>query len=91
MTAAPRPRASFIALISAGLAVVFIGVFFVILWVNLFIADKLAPRFRPAGPEEELVERYHELIRGRTALVRTAVALLFAVIAGSSASGESAS
>ncbi|MGI8663981.1 MAG: UPF0182 family membrane protein [Acidimicrobiales bacterium] len=72
----------------AGLAIVFIGVFFALLWVNLFIADRIAPRFRPSGPEEELVERYHELIHGHTALVRSGVALLFAVIAGSPASGE---
>src|SRR5258708_5912392 len=72
----------------AGLSVVFIGAFFVLLWVNLLIADRIAPRFRPNGPEEELVERYHELIRGRTGLVRTIVSLLFAIIAGASASGE---
>src|SRR3954454_3936102 len=35
-----------------------------------------------------MVERYHELIRGRTALVRTGVSLLFALIAGSPASSE---
>ncbi len=70
------------------LAVVFIAVFFVLLWVNLFIADRIAPKFRPAGPEEELIERYHELIGRRQGLLRIAVAGLFAVIAGAGASGE---
>ncbi len=70
------------------LSIVFVGAFFVLMWLNLYIADKLAPRFRPNGPEEEMVERYHELIRGRTALVRTGVSLLFALIAGSPASSE---
>jgi uncharacterized membrane protein (UPF0182 family) len=70
------------------LAVVFIGIFFVLAWINLFIADRIAPRFRPAGPEEELIERYHELVGGRTGLVRAGVALLFALIAGVGASGE---
>ena len=70
------------------LAVVFIGIFFVLLWLNLLIADRIAPRFRPAGPEEELIERYHELVGGRTGLVRAAIALLFAIIAGAGASGE---
>ncbi len=35
------------------------------MWVNLVIADRLAPPFRPAGPEEEFIERYHELVGGR--------------------------
>ena len=70
------------------LAVVFIAAFFVLLWVNLFIADRIAPKFRPAGPEEELIERYHELVGRRTGLVRIVVALLFAIIAGAGASGQ---
>ncbi len=70
------------------LAIVFIALFFVLMWVNLLIADRLAPRFRPAGPEEELIERYHELVGGRTALVRIAVSALFALIAGAGASGQ---
>ncbi|MDX6490992.1 MAG: uncharacterized protein QOD43_1237 [Gaiellaceae bacterium] len=70
------------------LAVVFIAVFFGLLWFNLYIADRIAPKFRPAGPEEELIERYHELIGRRTGLVRVAVSLLFAVIAGAGASGQ---
>ena len=43
------------------------------LWLNLVIADRLAPRFRPAGPEEEFIERYHELVGRRTGLVRGVV------------------
>ena len=70
------------------LAVVFIALFFALMWINLLIADRLAPRFRPAGPEEELIERYHELVGGRTGLVRIAVSALFALIAGAGASGE---
>ncbi|MEY2458537.1 MAG: uncharacterized protein QOG30_367, partial [Acidimicrobiaceae bacterium] len=70
------------------LAFVFIAIFFALLWFNLFIADRIAPKFRPAGPEEELIERYHELVGRRTGLVRIAVSLLFAVIAGAGASGQ---
>src|SRR5205823_5353393 len=70
------------------LAFVFISAFFVLLWLNLFIADRIAPKFRPAGPEEELIERYHELVGRRTGLVRIVVSLLFAVIAGAGASGQ---
>jgi hypothetical protein len=70
------------------LALIFTGTFFVLLWANLLIADRLAPRFRPAGPEEELIERYHELVGQRTGLVRIGVALLFALIAGPAASSN---
>ena len=44
-----------------------------LLWVNLVIADRLAPAFRPAGPEDELIERYHELVGHRAGLVRIGV------------------
>src|SRR3954465_8557487 len=52
------------------LAVVFIGIFFVLLWFNLYIADRLAPKFRPACPEEEMIERYHQWLQRRTGPVR---------------------
>src|SRR6476469_4599075 len=60
------------------LAVVFIGIFFALMWVNLMIADRIAPKFRPSGPEEELIERYHEFVGRRTGLVRIGVSILFA-------------
>jgi uncharacterized membrane protein (UPF0182 family) len=72
----------------ASLTVLFSVLFFVLLWVNLFIGDRLAPRFRPAGPEEEVIERYHELIGHRTGLVRAAVSLVFALIAGAGVGGQ---
>jgi uncharacterized membrane protein (UPF0182 family) len=72
----------------ASLAVLFSAVFFVVLWLNLFLADRFAPRFRPAGPEEEVIERYHDLIGNRVGLVRTVVALLFAAIAGAGVSSH---
>src|SRR3954451_7957482 len=51
------------------LAFAFIAIFFVLLWVNLYIADRIAPKFRPAGPEEELIERYHDLIGRRQGIL----------------------
>jgi uncharacterized protein len=70
------------------LALIFTAAFFVIMWVNLYLADRMAPPFRPAGPEEEFVERYQELVGGRTGLVRAGVALALALIAGVGVSGE---
>lgn len=70
------------------LAVLFTGAFFALLWVNLFVADRNAPAFRAAGPEEDLVERYQQVIGGRTGLVRVGVSALFAVIAGAGVSSQ---
>ncbi|MBV8385807.1 MAG: UPF0182 family protein [Acidimicrobiia bacterium] len=71
-----------------GLATLFTIVFFALMWVNLAIADRIAPAFRPMGPEEELVERYHQVVGPRQLLVRTAVSALFALIAGPSVAGH---
>jgi uncharacterized protein len=70
------------------LALIFTAVFFVLMWVNLYLADRMAPPFRPAGPEEEFVERYQELVGGRAGLIRIGVALALALIAGVGVSGE---
>ena len=71
-----------------GLAVVFTLLFFAIVWANLAIADLLAPTFRPMGPEEQFIERYHEVVGARAGLVRIGVAALFALVAGPGAAGQ---
>jgi hypothetical protein len=63
-------------------AVVFTAAFFLLILGNLVIADRMAPRFRPAGPEEELVERYRQLIGPYAGRVRVAVAAFLALVAG---------
>src|SRR4029453_557024 len=70
------------------LALIFIGLFFVLLLANLIIADRLAPRFRPPGPEEELLQRYHDIVDRRAGWVRVGVSLLFALIAGAGVSSQ---
>ena len=70
------------------LAVIFTGAFFVLLFVNLVIADRLAPPFRPTGPDEEFLERYHELVGTHTGWVRAGMSLLLALIAGAGVSSE---
>jgi len=70
------------------LALLFIAVFFLLAWANLFIADRIAPPFRVAGPEDELLERYHDLVSERAGWVRIVVAGLLALIAGSGVSAE---
>lgn len=71
-----------------GLGLLFTAIFFVLLWVNLYLADRLAPSVRPPGPEEDLVRRWHQFIGGRTGLVRFGVSLLFAIIAGAGVSSQ---
>lgn len=70
------------------LSVLFTLAFFVIVWTNLWLADRFAPRFRPAGPEEEVIARYRELVGQRAGLVRVVVAALFALIGGLGVSRE---
>ncbi len=57
--------------------------FFVLLWVNLLIADRLAPKFRPvAGPDDDVVVRYRQLVAGRQRVLSFVVAALVALIPG---------
>ena len=70
------------------LALLFIAAFFLLAWVNLLIADRIAPPYRLSGPEDELLERYHDLIDGRAGWVRSIVAGVLALIAGSGVSSE---
>ncbi len=70
------------------LGVIFTLMFFALLWANLAIADLIAPTFRPLGPEEQLIERYHEAVGQRVGLVRAAVAAAFALIAGPGAARQ---
>jgi len=74
--------------VKIALGVIFTLGFFALLWANLAIADLIAPTFRPLGPEEQLIERYHEAVGQRAGLVRVAVAGAFALIAGPGASGQ---
>ena len=39
------------------LAGIFMGFTFLLLWANLYIAERIAPQNRPEGPEEALVGR----------------------------------
>lgn len=70
------------------LALLFIAIFFLLAWGNLLIADRLAPPYRLSGPEDELLERYHDLVSERTGWVRSIVAGVLALIAGTGVSAE---
>ena len=70
------------------LVVLFTAVFFVLLFGNLTVADRLAPAIRPPGPEEDLLGRFHDMIGRRRWLVRLVPSVLFALMAGFGVSGR---
>ncbi|MEX0666739.1 MAG: UPF0182 family protein, partial [Acidimicrobiia bacterium] len=66
----------------------FTVIFFAIMFSNLLIADRLAPKYRSMGPEDELVERYQQAISAYTGRIRMGVALFFALVAGVGVSSQ---
>ena len=69
-------------------ALVFTVVFFVLMLVNLIIADRLAPKYRSMGPEDELIARYQQFAGRYTGRIRIGVSLFFALIAGIGVSSQ---
>ena len=69
------------------IALIAIGVFFALIFASLYIADRLSPKTRPPGPEEEVLRRWHDTAGKRKGLIRTIVALFFALVTGAGASG----
>ncbi len=70
------------------LAVLFTAAFVAVAAVSLAIADRMAPMIRPAGPEEQVLERYREIVGHRHGMVRMTIAVLFGLIAGLPASAH---
>ena len=70
------------------LGVGFSAIFFALMLGNLYIADRLAPRFRAFGPEDELVQRYRQAVGAHAGKVRLGVAGLFALLVGTGATSQ---
>ena len=70
------------------LGVIFTGVFFVLMFLSLTIADRMAPKVRAIGPEDDLLDRYHAVVDRRARLFRAIVSLALAFIAGAGMSSE---
>jgi uncharacterized membrane protein (UPF0182 family) len=70
------------------LGAIFTGVFFVLTFVSLTVADRIAPKNRPLGPEDDLLNRYHAVVDRRATLFRAIVALVLGLIAGVGMSSE---
>lgn len=69
-------------------AAVFTILFFVLMLVSLTVADRLAPRTRTMGPEDELLARYQQSIGPYSGRIRIAVSAFFALVAGGSVTGQ---
>ncbi len=78
------------ALLSAKIvpAVIFSVVFFVVILANLIVADRIAPRYRGTGPEDEIIERYRGYVAPYAGRVRVGVAIFFSLIMGSGVSAQ---
>ena len=69
-------------------ALIFGAVMFVVVLVNLIIADRLAPQYRAVGAEDELIERYTGYVSPYMGRVRFAVAFVLGVFVAIGASGQ---
>lgn len=70
------------------LGAVFTAVFFLLLWLNLYIADKLAPKVRAPGPEDELAQKWQSLMGRKVGLIRGGISAVFALVAGVGVSAQ---
>jgi uncharacterized membrane protein (UPF0182 family) len=74
--------------IKLGLFGAFGAIFFVVLWINLIVCDRLAGPAAGMGPEDELVRRYQQVVRPYAGRVYVALAFVLALIAASGSIGE---
>ena len=70
------------------LFVVFGGLLALVVGVNLWVAYRLRPIFRPHSPEQANLERYREVVTPMRRLLLVGVSLVFGVFAGVSGSGK---
>ncbi len=77
-----------VLLAKIALFAIFAVAFFILMWINLLIVDRLKPEIRPPGPEEEMLSRFHDLTAGRTRLVRLALSVVFSLLAASGVSNQ---
>jgi uncharacterized membrane protein (UPF0182 family) len=70
------------------LGLIFGAVFFVLLLANLLIAQRLAPRYRPFSPEQEIIERYRVALEPYMRWILIGFSLLIAVFVGLAASSQ---
>ena len=70
------------------LFLLFGGLMALIVGVNLYLAFRLRPMFRPHSPEQANLERYREVITPMRRLLLLGVSVVFGIFAGVSATGK---
>ena len=70
------------------LGAIFIFAAFLLIFVNLWIADRTAPVFGIATTEDEVVLRFHEIFGRRRGLLRAGIAVVLGLIIGGGASSQ---
>jgi len=79
---------STLLVIKLGLFGVFGAIFFVVMWVNLIVCDRLASNDLDAVQKDEVVRRYQQIVRPYAGRLYIALALVMALIAASGTIGE---
>ncbi len=74
--------------VKVGLFASFGAIFFVVLWVNLLVCDRLASAEPTTEPDDELVRRYQQAVRPYAGRVYALLAFVFALVAASGTVGE---
>jgi uncharacterized membrane protein (UPF0182 family) len=74
--------------VKLGLFASFGGLFFVLLWVNLIVCDRMSTAPENNDPEDELVRRYQRLVRPYANRIYAALAVVVALIAAAGTIGE---
>ena len=74
--------------IKLGLFGVFGAIFFVVLWVNLVVCDRIAGRDVVLAQEDELVRRYQQYVRPYAGRIYVALAFVLALIGASGTIGQ---
>ena len=69
-------------------AAVFTVFFFLMMYMSLAIADRIAPRTRGLGPEDEMLAKYQNSVAPYAGRIRIALSAFFALLAGGTVSGQ---
>jgi uncharacterized membrane protein (UPF0182 family) len=70
------------------LSVAFVAIFFVMMVASLTVADRVAPTLLAVGPQDELVNRYRDVVSPRGRWVRIVTSVIFALFSGVGADKE---
>ncbi|MGH9047026.1 MAG: UPF0182 family protein, partial [Acidimicrobiales bacterium] len=74
--------------VKLGLFASFGGLFFVLLWVNLVVCDRMSSPVDATDPEDELVRRYQRVIRPYANRIYAGLSVIVALIAAAGTIGE---